>query len=240
MAYALPVAVHVAAGGVAILAGFAALAARKGGRGHRLTGSVFFVAMLTMAGTAAVMALLAGQKLNTFAGLFTLYLVGTAWATVRRPAGTVGRFEGLALLYALGVATAGYVIGGMIASTPGGLPDGDPSSGAAPTGYFVFASLALLGAVLDVRMLRRGGVSGASRISRHLWRMCAGLAVATGSFFLGQADEIPASLHGPHLYALALAPLAALVFWLVRVRVGGRFRGAMAARAGSAQAPVRT
>jgi hypothetical protein len=48
--------------------------------------------------------------------------------------------------------------------------------------------------------------------------MCAAPFVATGSFFLGQMDEIPQAFRGPHLWVLALAPLAALAFWMARTR----------------------
>jgi hypothetical protein len=43
-------------------------------------------------------------------------------------------------------------------------------------------SVMLLAAVGDVRMLVGGGVVGAKRIGRHLWRMCFGLFIAAGSF----------------------------------------------------------
>ena len=65
----------------------------------------------------------------------------------------------------------------------------------------------------DIRVLRSGPLTGASRIARHLWRMCFSLFVATGSFFLGQADELPDAFRvWPVLLcaracAAALAPL---------------------------------
>src|SRR6185436_14086230 len=37
---------------------------------------------------------------------------------------------------------------------------------------FVFGGVALLAAALDLRMITRGGVVGAQRLARHLWRMC--------------------------------------------------------------------
>jgi hypothetical protein len=49
----------------------------------------------------------------------------------------------------------------------------------------------LLAAVGDVRMLARGGITGARRIGRHAWRMSFGLFIATGSFFLGQQQVFP-------------------------------------------------
>lgn len=49
--------------------------------------------------------------------------------------------------------------------------------------------------------------------------MCFALFVASGSFFLGQADEIPESLRiWPVLTILAVLPLVALLYWLWRVR----------------------
>ena len=67
---------HIGGGGVAIVAGYGAMAARKGGRLHRLSGNVFFAAMLAMAGVAAIVApmLPVEQWVNTPAAVFALYL----------------------------------------------------------------------------------------------------------------------------------------------------------------------
>ncbi len=49
--------------------------------------------------------------------------------------------------------------------------------------------------------------------------MSFSLFIASGSFFLGQARVIPKPLRiYPLLEALALLPLAAMVYWLWRVR----------------------
>jgi len=50
---------------------------------------------------------------------------------------------------------------------------------------FFMGSVMLLAGAGDVRMLVRGGVLGAKRIARHLWRMCFGLFIAAGSFSWG-------------------------------------------------------
>ncbi|MDQ3126676.1 MAG: hypothetical protein M3Q74_13860 [Pseudomonadota bacterium] len=94
----------------------------------------------------------------------------------------------------------------------------------ADTPAWAFAAIGGFAVLCDVRVLRRGGVSGPSRIARHLWRMCAALFVATGSFFFGQADEIPAALRGPLTMVLGLAPLGFLLFWIVWVRISRAFR----------------
>lgn len=223
------IALHIAGGAVGILAGFWALAVRKGGDAHRLAGRVFFVAMLAMAGFAFVLAALRVQKLNAIAAAFTLYLVATAWAVVRRPAGTLSRLEPWAVVWAVAVAAAGFGIGGLIASTPGGLADGDPTSGLDPTLYYAFGTLAGFAALADLRVIRQGGIAAAARTSRHLWRMCLALFIAAGSFFFGQADEIPAALRGPHLAIPPFAALGALAFWMVKVRLPRRRRAAAAA-----------
>ena len=65
---------------------------------------------------------------------------------------------------------------------------------------------------------------GSPEQKRAVSRASLAMFVATGSFFLGQMDEIPRSLHGPHVWVLALAPLAALVFWMIRTRPRRRTR----------------
>jgi hypothetical protein len=97
----------------------------------------------------------------------------------------------------------------------------------------------LLAAAGDLRMLVAGGVVGAKRIARHLWRMCFGLFIAAGSFFLGPSNRplrlLSAAGLGQHLSPalfstgvylfLTLLPLILLVYWLVRVRVTNFYKG---------------
>ena len=75
-------------------------------------------------------------------------------------------------------------------------------------------------------MLLHGGIYGAKRVVRHLWRMCFGLFIATGSFFLGQQQVFPKWLRGsPALFVPALLPLVLLIFWVLRVRFGKMYKG---------------
>ncbi|HEU0014094.1 MAG TPA: hypothetical protein VFQ45_10445, partial [Longimicrobium sp.] len=65
-----------------------------------------------------------------------------------------------------------------------------------------------------------------ARLARHLWRMCWAMWIATGSFFLGQADELPERLRvWPALIFLAVVPLLAMLYWLVRIRIRRPLRG---------------
>ena len=93
--------------------------------------------------------------------------------------------------------------------------------------FFFLGSVAVLAAAGDIRMLARGGVFGAKRVVRHLWRMCFSFFIATGSFFLGQQQVFPAAWRGSVvLFVPALLPLVLLIFWLFRVWFTNRGRAA--------------
>jgi uncharacterized membrane protein len=220
---ALLLALHIGGGATGILSGFTAMFARKGGRLHRVAGTVFFVAMLTMASVAAVVApmLPDGRWTNTTAAVFTLYLVATAWATVRRPAGAVGRFERAAAAVPLAVSAIS------LALLAYGLSSGGANGFAT---IYVFGVVCALAAAADLRMIRRGGILGRDRTVRHLWRMGAALFVAAGSFFFGQQDRIPAVvLATPIPSILGVAPLVLMAFWWIRTRLPFRPRTRLAA-----------
>jgi uncharacterized membrane protein len=208
--------VHIGAGIVAILAGFAAMLVRKGSGLHHAAGNLFVAAMLIMAAMAVFLAFRIPQRGNIGGGALAFYLVATAWMTVRRKEGTIGRFEIAAFLGALGIAAMMLVFGLQAAASATGRLDGYP-----PAPYLFIAALASLFAAFDLDMILRGGVSGTRRIARHLGRMGLALFVASGSFFIGQQKVMPAWMHGsPVLLALGAAPLALTIFWLIRIRLG--------------------
>lgn len=220
-AAALVLSLHITAAGVGLASGTLALIYRKGSALHRRAGDWFVVSMLVMAGIGAAVAPFLPQRGSAVGGAFTLYLVVTGWMTMRRKAGAIGRFETFALLYVAGVVAADMFFGWQAATSPSGELDGVP---AAP--HFIFAAVAALAGFGDLRMIRRGGIAGVQRLARHLWRMCVGLFIATASFFLGQQQVFPEALQGsPLLFIPELALLAVLVYWLIRIRVGRRFRG---------------
>lgn len=203
---------HIAGGAMGILSGGVAMFARKGGRWHAVAGTVFFVAMLSMAGVAAGVApfLADGRWTNTTAAVFTLYLITTAWATVRRRPGTTGAFERWIVALPVGIAVMGLALVPYGAAT--GRMDGFAT-------IYIFAVICALAAASDLRVIRRGGVTGRDRTVRHLWRMGAALFVASGSFFFGQQDRIPgAILATPLPTILGIAPLPLMAFWWIRTR----------------------
>jgi hypothetical protein len=212
-------ALHIGGGLVAIVSGYATVAVRKGERQHRLYGKIFTGAMLTMTGAATLMALYLNEKPNIAAGILAAYLTFTAWLAVRRgDDARPGLSDKIALLAITGTAVV-FLFWGFEAKVQGSL------DGFAPVFYFVFGGVATLLALLDLKVFWQGGVSGVQRIARHLWRMSFAFFFAAGSFFLGQQKIMPKAFHGsPVLWVLGLAPLAMMVFWLVRVRIGNRFK----------------
>jgi uncharacterized membrane protein len=211
---------HIAAGGIALLFGAAALVFRKGSRRHQLTGKAFVVSMLVMATSGAYLAFSLQVMLSIIGGLLTFYLVATAWATVARSAGPPGLVEAGALLGALFIGGVSLLSGFEAANSETGLKDGFP-----PGQYFMFGTIALLAAAGDGRLIVRGGLTGAQRIARHLWRMCAALAIAASAFFLGQAQLFPPAVcESQILTAPVLLTLLAMLYWLYRVRWSRRAR----------------
>lgn len=204
---------HILAGGVALVAGAVALVAAKGANLHRKSGRIFFYSMLTMSLSGAGIAVYHGVETSVIAGLLAAYLVITALTTVRPPSPGSRRLDRGAAVVAFATGLASVSLGLEALGRGVGSRNGVPV-----VVLFVFGVVALLSSASDIRILR-SGLQGTRRLTRHLWRMCFALFLATGSFFLGQADEFPDSLRIPALLALlALAPLGIMVYWLWRVR----------------------
>lgn len=208
---------HVIAGGLGLAAGAVALSVAKGSKLHRLSGITFVWVMLVMSGSGAVMATVGAVEASVIAGLLTAYLVVTALWAVRRPANGYRWTETLAMLAALALGAASVSLGVESIVAGDGVRDGIPAGV-----FLMFGVVALWAGVSDVRVLGARGVAGSRRLARHLWRMCFAFYIASSSFFLGQADEIPDTFQISWLLTiLALLPLAAMVYWLWRVRIGG-------------------
>ena len=230
----LVIPIHIAAGTAALAAGGLALfAAHKGSRFHAQSGTLFFAAMLVMAGTGALMAALKPERGTMIVGLLTCYLVATSWATARRRDGAAGGWElaGLAAASALAVAMLSLGLIGL--ASPNGRVDSLPAAV-----HFPFAALAALAAALDLNFVLRRRLSARQRIGRHLWRMCAALLIAAFSFFLGQQKVMPEAIQGsPWLFLPPVATLAAMLFWIFRVRFARRWTAAPR-RKGPARAAI--
>jgi len=217
---------HVTGGTVGLLAGTVAVLATKGERLHRIAGTVFFASMLVMAGFADYLGLVLPDQLpNFFIGTFAIYLVATAWITVRHEEGTIAFADKVACAAILCLCLPFAMLSFELATgLKPSLRSAMPLEGPVRIAIYVFTFFMVLAASGDVRMLWAGGVSGARRIGRHLWRMCLGLSMAAGSAFTnGLPRLLPHGVHVPLslLFIPQLAVLALLVFWSARVRFTG-------------------
>jgi hypothetical protein len=209
---------------LALAAGTIALAVAKGGRLHKQSGIVFAWAMITTGILASVLSAYEGK--SVVGGIFACYLVFTATTTVK-PLPRAGRGVDVALMILAFAMAVALLAGGvvvwqkphhMLAGVPAGM-------------IFFLGTICLLAAMGDLRMIRQGGLRGTRRLARHLWRMCFGLFIATGSFFIGQAKFIPAPIRVmPLLFVLGIAPLVILLYWMWRVRLRRRVSGLILAR----------
>lgn len=206
--------IHITAGLLALASGAVALYAAKGSALHRKGGMVFVVAMLVMTSSAVLIAaFLRPNPVNVVAGTLTFYLVSTGLLTVRRP---VAQMRGLAAGFML-VALAASAFALLLAFEALHSPTGKVGS-VPPQPLFMFAAVGTVAALGDARMLWAGGIQGARRLARHLWRMSFAMWIATASFFLGQADLFPEAIRKSGLLAIpVLLVLALLVYWLARV-----------------------
>ncbi len=201
--------IHIAGGVAALASGAIAAAVRKGGNLHARAGTWFVVSMLVLGVTASILEpFRSPQPGSPVGGILVCYFVATAWAAARRRDGQAGKFEIAAAMVAFGLAAL---------MAWGGLTGTTTPAGAGPV--FALAGMCLLAGLGDLKAFLRNTLTATQRLSRHVWRMSLAFFIATGSFFLGQQDVLPAAVRGsPILFVLAFAPFAVMLFWLVRLR----------------------
>jgi hypothetical protein len=220
---ALAFILHIGGGAIALASGTAAAFARKGGRLHRQAGIVFLISMLVMATFAAWLAVVEPDQLvNLFIAIFTSYLVVTGWLTVHRGKGRTGLSEKIALFVSLCLFTPFGILSFQLATglTPL-FKSALPFEGPVLIAIYSFTAVLALAAIGDARVVAATRASGAPRISRHLWRMCLGLTLATGSAFTNGFSRL---LPGPHhvppaFFYPQFLPLGLMIFWTIRVRL---------------------
>ena len=202
--------IHIAAGGLAIVLGAVALVAKKGGSIHRRGGLVFVYAMLVLGISAAILG-------NVLGGLTAVYFVGTALTTVRPASSWTRRVNAAALAVAVGIALVDVALGVKAFNAPHGLLNGVPFFM-----LFFMATVTILAASGDVRLMRFGVPHGRPRLARHLWRMCFALFIAAGSFFSIRArvaKVLPEPFTTAPMRALPIALIfGAMSYWLWRLR----------------------
>ncbi len=222
MTTSIVLALHITGGSLGILSGMASLFPKKGSRLHKKIGNVFFYSMILMTLTATYLAIFSKPSaINATIGLLTFYMVVTAQSTATNLKGKNRWIEYAGLFFILGIFIFLVIISLEVAkSEKGYLSDGIPAAA-----YYSYAVIALLALSLDIKVIIKGGVYGAQRVARHLWRMCFALFVACGSLFLGQPQVFPEPIRKlPLLATPVIISILVLFFWLIKVYVGRRFK----------------
>jgi hypothetical protein len=205
--------IHAIAGSIAILSGFSALSLRKSSRQHRSVGNVFVLAILLLGLTGVYIAYSRSIMLSFVNGIFLCYFVATAWMTVKRKAGTLGRFEWVAFVVALAIFAMLVSFAIEASQSSNG-----KLNGFGPEAFCFFAIVAFIAAVMDLKMIINGGIKGSHRLIRHLWRMCFPMFMATAAFFLGQAKLLPEPVRKIEYLAIPVViVLLSMSYWIIRV-----------------------
>lgn len=193
---------------VMTLAGVAALMWRKGSVAHRFAGNTYAALALTLIATGVALIILRPASfLQGWVAMSSVYLVFTGWATAReRRAGPL--------------ALSGAVLGGVLAlaAVPlvfRELAVPDPGDRQGVIGILLIAGFLLWFTLLDVLVIRRGGLAGPNRTARHLWRMGVSLLIVAGSATAARPEYYPQVLR-PVLFAPMVLVAIAVVYFLVR------------------------
>jgi hypothetical protein len=154
---------------------------------------------------------------NVGGGLMAVYFVITALTTVRPVSPWTRGINMAALMLVAGLALLDILGGVKAFNSPKGTLDGVPFAM-----FFFLATIMILAAIGDVRVMRRGMPRGGPRLARHLWRMCFALFIAAGSFFSIRervAKILPEPLTTAPIRMLPILLIfGAMFYWMWRVR----------------------
>ncbi|GLS28190.1 hypothetical protein [Marinibactrum halimedae] len=196
--------IHSLAGLIGLFSGVAALIFIKGSYKHRYAGKVFGISMPLMCVSAVYIAYRENILDSLFVGLLTLYLVATAWITVVRKTQITGWFEFVAFIYVIVVGGAALFIE---------LHD----EGKDVPSLYGMVVASLIFAIGDLRVLILGGLSGAQRLARHLWRMCFAFLFSALSFGFQLQKNIPSLDENIVLLGIAVLVCCITLYWIIRI-----------------------
>jgi len=205
----LPLIIHIGGGIVALCAGAFAIAVRKGSRPHKRAGYVFVGGMLIMAVPGGVVSFLVDKPFDVMSTWLACYMVLSGWLAFRSVKKTVA----ISLMALGGGCFIGYLLVELYA-----LFTNVRSTDAPPGAGYVFATILGLALFGDYRH-RTTDRSTRQKTIRHLWRMCFGLFIASGSFFGARPHLFPdwMQTYGV-LLLLSLAPVLVMAYWRFKLR----------------------
>ncbi|WP_430401502.1 DUF2306 domain-containing protein [Hyphomonas sp.] len=199
---------HFHVGCAAVVAGFAALAARKGEATHRAAGKIFLLAMLVLTLSGLWMSISREILFTVFLSAIALHAFVTGWAAAalqRRIARTITQASG----FSAGAMTTGAILGGLkAAGTTGGALNGLP-----PAAFYLIAGIGCLLCYYDLVFCLTRTPSDQRRITRHAWRLGFSFFLATGIFFFGNNHVLPAALRTPLFLSMPVVAVVICTFY---------------------------
>ncbi|MDO6444609.1 DUF2306 domain-containing protein [Colwellia sp. 1_MG-2023] len=205
---------HICAGAIALLTGYSVIVAKKGQMTHKYLGRVYVEAMLALGLTGTYIAIIKEIPLSMLNGLVLCYLVLSSINTILQPPKQTNALDKLlfmfVILITIGFGWYSYLINQIESKELGGF---------GIEAYIVFGSVMALCCIGDCRYLLRGGLSGNSRLVRHLWRMFFPLLMSTAAFFLGQAKHLPEFIQRTELLLLpVILVVLTTIYWVIKMR----------------------
>ncbi|MBU2883191.1 DUF2306 domain-containing protein [Psychrosphaera sp. B3R10] len=206
---------HICAGAIALLAGYSVIVAKKGQMAHKYLGRVYVVAMLALGLTGTYIAIIREIPLSMLNGLVLCYFVLSSINTIWQAPKQTNAYDKLlftfVILITIGFGWYSYLITQLESKELGGF---------GIEAYLVFGSVMVLCCFGDCRFLIRGGLSGNSRLVRHLWRMFFPLLMSTAAFFLGQAKHLPESIQRIELLLLPVVLVVlTTIYWITKMQL---------------------
>ena len=190
---------HFHVGCAAVVAGFAALASRKGEATHRAAGKIFLLAMLVLTLSGLWMSISREILFTVFLSAIALHAFVTGWAAAalqHRIARTITQASG----FSAGAITTGAILGGLkAAGTTGGVLNGLP-----PAAFYLIAGIGCLLCYYDL-------VFCLTRTPSE--RLGFSFFLATGIFFFGNNHVLPAALRTPLFLSMPVVGVVICTFY---------------------------
>ena len=201
--------IHITAGSIGLLTGPFSIAVKKGGLAHRRVGIAFYYAMLVVASSALVLAILHHIPFLFAVGIFSGYMNITGYAILRQKRrgllNQTGQLERVTsvLMLLFSLYFLGYGIYILLEKDYFGLV------------FIFFAQSSFRMLWQDWRLFKQQGVAPSTWLLVHLTRM-VGTSIAAYTAFLVVNSSSRVSLLGWFLPTLLGVPI--IVYWSRRVR----------------------
>lgn len=205
---------HILFGALALLAGYAVILCKKGGKAHKYLGRTYVVSMIVLGLTGTYIAVLRNVPISILNGLVLCYFVISALNVMLQPANRINGLDKMLLVFAF-LLTLGF---SWFSFQTTQVPSGE-LAGFGIEAFLVFGSVMAFCTVADFRYIRSGGGTKNKRLLRHLWRMYFPLFMSTAAFFLGQSRHLPEVFQRIEFLLLPVAVvICTAVYWILRVR----------------------